>query len=196
MTPIPKPLVRMPGASKPGPRQRAVLALGSNLGDRAATLREAVTDLRAHPGITVTAVSSPVRSVAVKLDGLDPDAPAYLNAVATIDTTLSPVALLDAINDIEQSHGRERAERWGDRTLDIDIIVYGELHIDTARLIIPHPRTAERVFVLAPWAQLEPDAVLPGVGPVAGLLAACTDSVEIYDEADISDDHTAGGAET
>lgn len=149
----------------------AVLALGGNLGDRAATLRAAVADLRSVPGIRVLSVSDLVETAAVKPDGVDDAAPAYLNAVVLIRTTLRPRALLEAVNAIEDAHGRVRVERWGDRTLDIDIIAIDGLHIDEDGLVVPHPRAHERAFVLAPWLQLDPDAVLDGTR-IADLLAA------------------------
>lgn len=150
----------------------AILALGANLGNRAETLDAAVRDLADVPGILEVTLSPVVDSVAVKLDGPDPDAPGYLNAVARVRTTLSPRDLLAAGAEIERAHGRERLERWGDRTLDIDIITYGDLQIETPTLTIPHPRAVERDFVLGPWWALDPDAVLPGVGPVSDLLRA------------------------
>ncbi|UCR88505.1 2-amino-4-hydroxy-6-hydroxymethyldihydropteridine diphosphokinase [Mycetocola spongiae] len=150
---------------------RAVLAFGSNLGERAATLAAAEAGLGDTPGIRVIAMSTAIDSVAVKLSGPDPDAPGYLNAVGLIETTLSPRALLQATAAIERRHGRERSERWGDRTLDIDIIAYAEERVRTPDLVIPHPRAAERDFVLAPWLEIDPAAVLPGAGPVAEVLA-------------------------
>ena len=159
----------------------AVLALGSNLGDREATIREATRDIAAIPGVVVTAASGIVETAALKVDGVDATAPPYLNAALAISTSLTPAALLDAIARIEQAHGRVRQERWGDRTLDIDIITMGQLVLESERLTIPHPRAAERAFVLAPWLAIEPDAVLPGTGRrVADLLQATTDDVRPY----------------
>jgi dihydroneopterin aldolase / 2-amino-4-hydroxy-6-hydroxymethyldihydropteridine diphosphokinase len=149
-----------------------VLALGSNLGDRAATLASAVRALHALPGLTVTAESPVIESVAVTLEGEDPDKPGYLNQVVIGRSDLGPSALLDALLAIERAHGRVRAERWGDRTLDLDLIAYGEQRIDTPELQLPHPRAAERDFVLRPWLLADPDAVLPGAGRVDALLAA------------------------
>ncbi|WP_104177868.1 2-amino-4-hydroxy-6-hydroxymethyldihydropteridine diphosphokinase [Cryobacterium sp. Y50] len=156
---------------------RVVLALGSNLGDRAATLASAVRDLANLPGATLVAVSPGYESAAVKLDGVDERAPRYLNAVLTIDYSGDAYELLDAVNAIEAEHGRVRAERWGDRTLDIDIIAFGQLSIDDARLIVPHPRAAERDFVLAPWHDLDEQATVPGRGLVRDLLAATGNTV-------------------
>ena len=141
----------------------AVLALGSNLGDRGALIEAAIGDLARTPGIALLKTSTIIETPALKPDGIDLDAPPYLNAVVTIRTTLTPERLLDAVNAIEAAHGRERAERWGDRTLDIDIIAMGPLRVSTESLTIPHPRAHERDFVLQPWVEIEPDAVLSGV---------------------------------
>lgn len=147
----------------------AVLSLGSNLGDREATIRDAVAEIAALPGVIVTGASRLVETPALKPDGVDESAPAYLNAAVAIRTRLSPEQLLDAIAGIEAGHGRVREERWGDRTLDIDIVTFGGLRVSTDRLTIPHPRAADRVFVLAPWLDVEPAARLGGT-PVAELL--------------------------
>ncbi|WP_309709000.1 2-amino-4-hydroxy-6-hydroxymethyldihydropteridine diphosphokinase [Pseudolysinimonas sp.] len=149
----------------------AVIAIGSNLGDRAATFSAALRALAEADGIEVTAISSPIETVAVRPDGEDPDAPAYLNAVVLVRTTLAPRALLSLLNDIEREHGRVRGERWGDRTLDLDIIDYAGLQSSSADLTLPHPRAHERTFVLRPWAEVAPEAVLPGHGRIADLLA-------------------------
>ncbi|MCU1420072.1 MAG: folBK [Mycetocola sp.] len=151
---------------------QAVLALGSNLGDREGTLRSAVGALRAAPGVHVTAVSPALETAAVTLDGVNEDKPAYLNQVVLATTALPPAELLATLLEIEQRHGRVRAERWGDRTLDLDVIAYGDRVVDTPDLQVPHPRAAERAFVLRPWLAVDPDAVLPGAGRVDALLAA------------------------
>ncbi|RKR75703.1 2-amino-4-hydroxy-6-hydroxymethyldihydropteridine diphosphokinase [Frondihabitans australicus] len=156
---------------------RAVVAVGANLGDRDATLRAAVTELAATPGVTVLAASVPVESIALTLDGLDESKPSYLNGAVLVSTTLSALDLLDALNRIEDDHGRVRVERWGDRTLDLDLIVHGDTIVDTPRLTLPHPRAAERSFVLEPWLQVDPGAVLPGHGPVAVLLQGLQDPI-------------------
>lgn len=150
----------------------AVLAFGSNLGDREGTIRAAIAELDRTPGIRVIAVSSLIETPALKPTGIDPQAPAYLNGVAMVQTTLAPEELLDVVAGVELRHGRLRAERWGDRTLDIDIITIDEVRLDGERLTLPHPRAHERDFVLAPWLEVDPDAHLPGHGPVAELLAA------------------------
>jgi 2-amino-4-hydroxy-6-hydroxymethyldihydropteridine diphosphokinase len=155
----------------------AVLALGSNLGDREGTIRAAVADIGAIPRVKVVKASGLVESAAVKPDGVDDSAPAYLNAVIAIRTSLSPEDLLEAIARVEQHHGRIREERWGDRTLDIDIVAMGGLRRSTETLTIPHPRAASRAFVLEPWLEIEPNAALPGTGRVDELLAATHDVV-------------------
>ena len=150
----------------------AVVALGANLGDRAATLAAAVRELAELPLVDDVRVSAPIESVALTVAGPDAAAPAYLNAVAVVRTRLAPSILLAFLHRIEAAHGRERRERWGDRTLDLDLIAYGDLRSDRASLLLPHPRAAERSFVLGPWLSLDSDAVLPGRGRVADLLAA------------------------
>jgi 2-amino-4-hydroxy-6-hydroxymethyldihydropteridine diphosphokinase len=150
----------------------AVLSLGSNLGDREAILRGAVSAIAAVPGVTIDATSGLVETAAIKPAGVDESAPAYLNAVVRVTTTLAPLELLAAMAVIETDHGRVREVRWGDRTLDIDIVTYGEVRQDDRALTLPHPRAAERSFVLVPWLEIEPDAMLPGVGRVDGLPAA------------------------
>lgn len=147
----------------------AVLALGSNLGDRATALAEAVRRIADVPAVELLAASTVRESVALTPSGPDPEAPAYLNSVVAIETLLEPLELLDAVNAIESDLGRVRGERWADRTLDIDIIVFGELQLQSPRLTIPHPRAAERDFVIEPWLEIEPDAVIPGLGPVSEL---------------------------
>ena len=108
---------------------RAVLSLGSNLGDREVTIREAVADIAALQGVTVDAASGLVQTAALKTSGIDEFAPPYLNAVLRVTTSLSAPDLLASVAAIELSHGRVREERWGDRTLDIDIVTYGDLRL-------------------------------------------------------------------
>src|SRR5581483_5794923 len=144
----------------------AVLAIGANLGDRLGTLRAAVTALGRVPGITVLAVSPVYETDPVG----GPDQPAYFNAVLTVRTTLGPRELLRAANGVEAAFGRVREVRFGPRTLDIDIIGYGDQTSDDPVLTLPHPRARERAFVLVPWLDVDPGAVLPD-GRVADLLA-------------------------
>lgn len=147
---------------------RAVIALGANLGAREETLAAAVADLDAIAGVTVIAESPLVSTVAVTEAGPDDTHPAYLNGVVIVDTVISAHTLLAMLHDIELRHGRVRAERWGDRTLDLDLIVYGDL-IENGNLVVPHPRAHERRFVLDPWLAIDPDAVIPGRGFVRDL---------------------------
>jgi 2-amino-4-hydroxy-6-hydroxymethyldihydropteridine diphosphokinase len=150
----------------------AILSLGSNLGDRTALLEQAISDIARVPGVRVMKTSTFHETAALKPDGVDETAPAYLNAAVAIRTVLLPEQLLARLAEIETAHGRVRTERWGDRTLDIDIIAMGPLRVNTDTLTLPHPRAFERDFVLAPWLEIEPDATLAGHGRVADLLAA------------------------
>ncbi|WP_347345163.1 2-amino-4-hydroxy-6-hydroxymethyldihydropteridine diphosphokinase [Microbacterium sp.] len=149
----------------------AVVALGANLGDRAATIAAALDELARLPLTRVTAAAEPIESVAITPQGADATAPAYLNTVAIVTTRLAPTVLLSYLHAIEARHGRERTVRWGDRTLDLDLIAYGEVTSADPALTLPHPRAAERDFVLEPWLRADPEAVLPGHGRVADLLA-------------------------
>ncbi|HWH25686.1 MAG TPA: 2-amino-4-hydroxy-6-hydroxymethyldihydropteridine diphosphokinase [Pseudolysinimonas sp.] len=155
----------------PAREVEAVVAFGSNLGDRAATLLAAARELADTAGIELVAMSSVHETAAVRPEGIDVDAPAYLNAVALVRTTLAPVELLRVLNAIEHAHGRVRAERWGDRTLDLDLIDVSGTVLVTDDLVLPHPRAHERDFVLAPWLEIAPDATLPGYGRIDALLA-------------------------
>ena len=150
---------------------QAVISLGANLGDRRATLLAAVREIAEADGVELTAISPVIETAALRPEGIDHDAPAYLNAVALVNTTLTPGALLDVLTRIERTHGRVRAERWGDRTLDLDIVDFAGLVSSSERLTLPHPRAFERDFVLKPWLAVDPDAVLPGHGRVADLVA-------------------------
>ncbi|MGN8048051.1 2-amino-4-hydroxy-6-hydroxymethyldihydropteridine diphosphokinase [Curtobacterium sp. 22159] len=167
---------------------RAVIALGANLGDRGSALRAAAAAIAALPGVEPVASSHEVESVAVTLDGPDTTKPRYRNAVVVVDTELEPQELLDVLHGIEDSHGRTREVRWGDRTLDLDLIAYDERSLDTPTLTVPHPRAGDRAFVLAPWLDADPDAVLPGAGPVAALLATLGDDTERVDEPRLFDE--------
>ncbi len=149
----------------------AVVALGANLGDRAGTIADALAELDRLPLTHVTAAAEPIESVAITVRGPDATAPAYLNTVALLTTRLAPSVLLSYLHAIEARHGRERLVRWGDRTLDLDLIAYGDVTSTDPALTLPHPRAAERDFVLEPWLRIAPDAVLPGRGRVADLRA-------------------------
>ena len=146
---------------------RAYVGLGSNLGEREATLWKALEGLGATQGIEVLAVSSfretdPVGVV---------DQPRFVNAAAALETSLSPRELLERLLDVERSLGRDRAveERWGPRTLDLDLLLYGGESIDEPGLEVPHPRLAERAFVLEPLLELDPDLRLPDGRPLRDL---------------------------
>ncbi|MFF9565140.1 2-amino-4-hydroxy-6-hydroxymethyldihydropteridine diphosphokinase [Leifsonia sp. NPDC014704] len=160
----------------------AVLAFGSNLGDRAGTIQAAVDALREEAGVDVQAVSPLYETPALKPDGIDAEAPAYLNAVALVRTLLDPLALLGVVNGVEDRLGRVREEHWGDRTIDIDIVDYdGMVSDDDPRIVLPHPRAHERAFVLVPWLDVDPGARLAGFGPVAELAAHATDPVRLWE---------------
>ncbi|MEJ1230737.1 MAG: 2-amino-4-hydroxy-6-hydroxymethyldihydropteridine diphosphokinase [Galbitalea sp.] len=151
---------------------RAILALGSNLGDRERTIRDAVAEIAALPQVSLGAVSALVETLALTPHGVDAAEPAYLNAVVSVETSLSPAELLARLNEIELRHGRLREVRWGNRTLDIDIVTMDGLRLESDTVSLPHPRAAERSFVLVPWLEIEPDAELPGIGRIDGLPAA------------------------
>ncbi|MFL4475595.1 2-amino-4-hydroxy-6-hydroxymethyldihydropteridine diphosphokinase [Paeniglutamicibacter sp. MACA_103] len=149
-----------------------ILALGSNLGERAGTLQAAVTALAATAGITVERVSD---TAVTKPVGGPAGQPDFLNLVLRVTTTLAPLELLAACQEIEAAHHRTREVRWGPRTLDIDVITYGDETSEDPVLTLPHPRAAERGFVLLPWSWMEPEAELAGK-PVAELAAAASDT--------------------
>lgn len=148
---------------------RCYIGLGSNLDDPAAQLRSALEQIQEIPHTTLVACSSFYASAPVG-PGEQPD---YVNAVARLDTELPPEALLDALQAIENRHGRERTLRWGARTLDLDILLYGNQQLDSARLCVPHPRMAERNFVLQPLAELAPDLSMPDGTALQTLLTQC-----------------------
>jgi 2-amino-4-hydroxy-6-hydroxymethyldihydropteridine diphosphokinase len=156
-------------AAAPAPADAAsstpvVLALGSNLGDRVRTLAAAVRALADLPGLELTGVSPAFESAAVKPAGVDEEAPRYLNTVVSAGYSGTPHALLDSVNDIEEDLGRVRTERWGDRTLDIDIVVFGDLELADDRLV------------------LDPAATIPGRGPVHALLGGVERTATLFRE--------------
>lgn len=152
------------------PISQAVLSLGSNLGERFNSLQGALNSLADTPGVYVVSVSPVYETVPVDAPEGSRD---YLNAVVLIDTTLSPGTLLERAQAIEDAFGRERdaGEVNAPRTLDVDVIVVGEHTTDSEELTLPHPRAHERAFVLQPWADIDPDAEIPGRGRVSDLLA-------------------------
>jgi 2-amino-4-hydroxy-6-hydroxymethyldihydropteridine diphosphokinase len=136
---------------------RAYLALGSNLGNRLGHLRAAVRLLEETDGIDV------VRSSRIyETDPVGPPQPAYLNAVIEVETSRSPRELLEACRDVEDALGRVRTERWGPRTIDVDVLTFDEQTVDEPDLQVPHPRMHERWFVLVPLGELDDDPTLPG----------------------------------
>jgi 2-amino-4-hydroxy-6-hydroxymethyldihydropteridine diphosphokinase len=147
-----------------------LLAFGANLGDRSGTIAAAQREISEAAGIFEFSASPLRETIALTSDGPDMRAPRYVNGVAQAATTLPPHELLDLLQAIEAAHGRTRDTRWGDRTLDIDLVLYGGKVIHDERLTVPHPRTFERDFVLAPWLALDPEAVLMGHGRVSALL--------------------------
>ena len=145
----------------------AYLALGSNLGDRLEHLREAVRLLGAEPTVEV------VRSSRVyETEPVGPPQPAYLNAVIEVRTDGTARELLEACRRVEDALGRVRAERWGPRTIDVDVLIFDEETIDEPDLVVPHPRMHERGFVLVPLGELEADPMLPGGRKLAKLRLA------------------------
>jgi 2-amino-4-hydroxy-6-hydroxymethyldihydropteridine diphosphokinase len=151
---------------------RAWVGLGANLGDARATLAAALDALAALPGTRLVAQSSIWRSAPVEARGPD-----FLNAVAALDTTLAPLDLLAALQAIEARHGRERPYHHAPRTLDLDLLAHGDSMLRTPALTLPHPRLHRRAFVLEPLAELAPNLVLPGLGPLARWRAAAADQV-------------------
>jgi 2-amino-4-hydroxy-6-hydroxymethyldihydropteridine diphosphokinase len=148
---------------------RAFVGLGSNLGDRESYLRRAIELLREEPGIDVVAVST-VRETE-PVDYLDQ--PRFLNAAALVETALAPRALLGRLLAVELALGRRReGVRFGPRTIDLDLLLYGDESVEESGLVVPHPRLTERRFVLEPLYELDPDLVVPGRGRVSDLLSA------------------------
>ena len=149
--------------------ERVFVGLGANLGDAADTLACARAALAALPGTEVVAFSSLYRSAPVDAQGPD-----FMNAVAELRTALEPEDLLDALQAIEQAHGRQRPYRHAPRTLDLDLLMYGARELQTPRLTLPHPRAHLRAFVLQPWAELAPTLTLAERGEIATLAAQVT----------------------
>lgn len=155
----------------------AVLAIGGNLGDRQANIEAAVSALAETKGVKVRGLSPLVESFAVTATGVDESKPNYINAVVKVDTKLKPKKLLKEVRRIESELGRVRIERWGSRTMDIDIVTYDNVVKSTKKLELPHPRAYQRAFVLVPWSMLDEQAVLPGHGAVSDLAASIKNDV-------------------
>ncbi len=178
MNPRPELLAREVAGKPPSPGVPCAMALvlaaiglGSNVGDRASHLHAAIAAMRAWPGTRVVAVSA--------VHETDPVGPVpqerYLNAAAVIETSMTPAALLEALHAVEASRGRRREaeQRWGPRTLDLDLLLYGGESVDLGGLVVPHPRMHERSFVLDPLSEIAPDWVVPGqAGRTVATLAA------------------------
>ena len=146
---------------------RAVIALGSNVGDPEQQVKSAFDEIATLPSTRLLAKSRLHRTAPVGYA----DQPDFVNACALVETSLAPRALLDNLLDLERRHGRVRSIRNGPRTLDLDIVLYGESTVDEPGLTIPHPRAHERAFVLEPMVEVWPDAVIPAKGRAADLLA-------------------------
>jgi 2-amino-4-hydroxy-6-hydroxymethyldihydropteridine diphosphokinase len=147
---------------------RAYVGLGANVGPREVTLLRAVDLLAEANAVEVVAVSQLRETEPVGVV----DQPRFLNGAVAIETSLPPRALLQLLLDVERSLGRVRTERWGPRTVDLDLLVYGAEVVDEPGLRVPHPRLGERRFALEPIAELDPNLVVPGLGPVSDALAA------------------------
>ena len=148
----------------------AYIGIGANLGDARTNVDDALARIAALPDASLLRHSAHYRSAPIDSSGDD-----YINAVACIDTTLSAPALLAALHDIELAHGRERPYRNAPRTLDLDILLYGQECIDTQKLHVPHPRMGQRAFVLLPLLEIAPDIAIPGLGLARALLPAVAD---------------------
>jgi 2-amino-4-hydroxy-6-hydroxymethyldihydropteridine diphosphokinase len=147
--------------------ERIFIGLGANLGDAGAALTEALQELAALPGTRMVAQSPLYRSAPVDATGPD-----FVNAVAELSTDLEPLPLLHALQAIERQHGRQRSYRNAPRTLDLDLLLYGQRVLNEPTLTVPHPRLHQRAFVLLPLLALAPDLRHPWLGPVAALSAA------------------------
>ena len=169
MTESPTPYVldadTMTGGMRP--IRQAVIAIGSNLGDRLNRLQGAVSALEDTPEVQVVSVSSVYETQPV---GAPEGSGPFLNAVVLIDTTLTVHTLLDRAHAIEDAFGRERSEPGAPRTLDVDLVVVGDRVADDETLTLPHPRAHERAFVLLPWLEIDPEGEIPGQGFVADLV--------------------------
>jgi 2-amino-4-hydroxy-6-hydroxymethyldihydropteridine diphosphokinase len=151
----------------------AYVGLGANIGEPRRQLQAAIEELKQLPDSAVLLASGLYRSAPLG----HVDQPDFLNAVVQIDTRLRPEALLERLQEIEGRHGRQRPFAGAPRTLDLDLLLYGDQTIDTPRLKVPHPRMHQRAFVLKPLAEIAPQVTIPGRGAARGLLAACRKQV-------------------
>lgn len=159
---------------------QSAIALGSNIGDSVATLAAAIEELSAIPGVQLVAISSWYRTKAV-----GPPQPDYINGCIILQAKLSPQELIETLLATERKFGRVRQQRWGPRSLDLDILLYNDLIIDSPKLQIPHPRMYERAFVLVPLAEIAPD----WVDPISGFTMK-----ELVKKVDCSDVHLLKGS--
>jgi 2-amino-4-hydroxy-6-hydroxymethyldihydropteridine diphosphokinase len=153
--------------------ERVFIALGSNLGDRAAWLRQAQEKLFSAPTVQLVAASAVYETEPVgKIDQ-----PAFLNQVLEVRTTLAPENLLSRLLQVERELGRVRSERWGPRNIDLDLLAFGNRQANTSRLVLPHPELHRRRFVLQPWVEIAPEFIVPGFpATVEELLQNCGDN--------------------
>ncbi len=152
-----------------------VIGIGSNLGDAAASVRRAMHDVEEGLEAIDVRRSSLYRTSPVG----GPEQPDFVNAVLVLESEMEPAAALEVLQGIEQRAGRVRDVRWGPRTLDLDVVAAGDLVSEDPVLTLPHPRARERAFVLIPWHEIEPEASLPGVGPIAAVIEAGFDDQDI-----------------
>jgi len=168
------------------PLRKVVYSIGSNLGDRLGNLQGAVDALSDTPDIIVVDVSSVYETAPI---GGPEDNPQFLNLVLVAETTLQPRTLLERALAIEDAFGRRRdGERWGPRTLDVDLIVVGDAVVDRADLKLPHPLAHERGFVLVPWYEIDPTAEVEGKGPIGDLISSA-DTSGVVRRDDLTIDH-------
>ena len=153
----------------------AFIGIGANLGDARQAAKDAIVCLAQQVGITVLARSSLYRTAPVDAGGDD-----YYNAVVKVQTSFTAAQLLRICHHIEDQFGRERPFHNAPRTLDLDLLLFGDVSIDTETLTVPHPRITERAFVLVPWLEVDPEAKVTGRGRVADLAAGATDPVTPY----------------
>ena len=157
------------------------IGLGSNLDDPVRQVGDALLEMREIPGSQLLRHSRLYRSTPIGPQ----DQPDFVNAAAMLETALDPFELLDALHLIEKRHRRERGVRWGPRTLDLDLLLYADRHIDSPRLQVPHPQMHRRAFVLVPLHEIAPQQTVPGRGALAALLAAVdTQGLRVVDEVD------------
>jgi 2-amino-4-hydroxy-6-hydroxymethyldihydropteridine diphosphokinase len=159
--------------------KQVIIALGSNLGNRRNWIIQALARISHNKDINLLNVSGIYESKALTLAGVDSTKPKYLNCVAHIETDLKPEQLLIALQKIETDLGRKRRERWGDRNIDIDIIDYDKIKYTSSTLVLPHPQTQHRAFVIVPWYEMDEWAELPGFGAIEKLAYIFRDQVKL-----------------